>query len=75
LTPEETTLQQKLKKKLDSIILLFQKEKCKWLRVHLGHLIITGAVERDIEYPVLHDFVKEFLDFFGSMDDVKMKGN
>jgi hypothetical protein len=73
LTPEETILQQRLKKKLDGITLLVQKEKYKWLRVHLGHLIITDAVDQGIEYPVLGDFVKEFLDFFGSMDDVKME--
>jgi hypothetical protein len=73
LTPGETILHQRLKKKLDNIILLIQKEKFKWLHVLLGHLIVTDALDKGIKYPVLREFVKEFLDFFGDMDDVKVK--
>ncbi|KAN0112201.1 hypothetical protein V8E51_005152 [Hyaloscypha variabilis] len=71
LTPEETILQQRLKKKLDSIVKLTQKEKYQWLRVYLGHLIIKGAVEEGIKYPVLHDLVKEFFDFFDIIDELE----
>jgi hypothetical protein len=70
LTPEETILQQRLKKKLDSIIKLTQKEKYKWLRVYLGLLIIKDALEQGIKYPVLHDLVKEFFDFFDIIDEL-----
>jgi hypothetical protein len=73
LTSDETILQQRLKKKLDRITLLVQKEKFKWLRVRLGYLIVTEAVDQGIEYPVLRDFVEEFLDFFGSVEDVQIK--
>ncbi|PMD45846.1 hypothetical protein L207DRAFT_508600 [Hyaloscypha variabilis F] len=70
LTPEETILQQRLKKKVDSIIKLTQKEKYKWLRIFLGHWIIKGAVEQGIKYPVLHDLVKEFFDFFDIINEL-----
>jgi len=60
---------------LDNLTLMVQKEKFKWLRVHLAHLIITNAVDMGIDYPVLQDFVTEYLDFFGDMDDVKIKGH
>jgi len=73
LTQEETILQERLEKKLDSIELLAQKEKFKWLRVHLRHLILTDAIDQGIEYPIVGDFVRQFLDFFGGMDDVKIK--
>jgi hypothetical protein len=62
-----------LKEKLDNIALLFQKEKSKWLRVHLGHLIITNSIQQDFECHGVQGFVKEFLEFFGNMDDVRVK--
>jgi hypothetical protein len=72
LTPDEAILQQSLKK-LENITLLYQKEKFKWLRVRLGHLIVTEAVDHDVEYHILREFVNEFLDFFGSIEDVPIR--